>query len=64
MEIGLSQERGRPDGMTIDNVGNLWIAKYVRSEVIRCVPKSGDRIGVPARSVRTCCFGGNNMRTL
>lgn len=73
---GLSNERvaieippshGKPDGMTIDTLGNLWIALFGGSAVECWNPGTGKqqaRIEVPARNVTSCVFGGHRFGTL
>jgi len=57
----------RPDGMTIDADGNLWVAMYEGAGVLGCDPRSGKvfaRIDVPARKTTSCAFGGTDLRDL
>ncbi len=60
-------EEGRPDGMTIDQDGNLWVAFFGGSKV-RCIrPTDGAtlvEIAVPALNITSCCFGGADYGTL
>lgn len=61
------EERGRPDGMTIDANGNLWVALYDGGAVVCCDPRTGrllDRVEIPARRTTSCAFGGPGLRTL
>lgn len=56
-----------PDGMTIDNNGNLWVAMWGGASVQCFDPKTGqivDSVAVPALQTTCCCFGGKNMQTL
>lgn len=58
---------GVPDGMCIDNEGNVWIAFWGGGQVCRFNPGTGkllSRIRVPAPQVTSCCFGGENLDTL
>lgn len=53
---------GRPDGMTVDADGMLWIAHWDGSRVTRWNPKSGkllDTIWLPVSRVTSCTFGGS-----
>lgn len=66
-KLDLSSQVGKPDGMTIDKQGYLWISMFGGYSVIRCDPYNGDvvdRIELPTKFVTSCCFGGNNMRTM
>ena len=65
--IDVPKELGMPDGMTIDNNGNLWIAMWGGFSVICWNPSSGkiiDKIEVEVPNVTCCVFGGENMDTL
>jgi sugar lactone lactonase YvrE len=60
-------ERGRPDGMTIDERGFLWVALYEGGAVVCCDPESGailERIRVPASRTTSCAFGGPDLGEL
>lgn len=56
-----------PDGMTIDNNGNLWIA-YCHGGCVACYnPHSGKqlhRVDVPCLETTACAFGGENLDEL
>ncbi len=60
-------DEGRPDGMTIDNDGYLWVAFFGGGKV-RCIrPSDGAtlaQIDVPALNITSCCFGGADYGTL
>lgn len=63
----LGDESGIPDGMTIDQKGNLWIALWGGNAVIAVDPVNGDivdRIELPVSQVTSCCFGGTDDKTL
>jgi sugar lactone lactonase YvrE len=65
--IKIPKEFGAPDGMTIDSVGNLWVAMWGGFSVICWNPNSGklvERINVAAPNVTSCAFGGKYMNTL
>lgn len=56
-----------PDGMTIDNEGNLWVAMWGGASVQCFDPNTGqiiDSISVPALQTTCCTFGGENRQTL
>lgn len=60
-------DMGSPDGMTIDSEGMLWIAFYRGGCVARWNPETGEllqQVDIPAPHVTSCCFGGNDLRTL
>ncbi len=59
--IAIPPERGKPDGMTIDAEGMLWIALWGGGCVQRWDPHSGRllaTLAVPARRVSSCALGG------
>jgi sugar lactone lactonase YvrE len=58
--VALDAEAGTPDGMTVDEEGNLWVACFGGASV-RCFSPSGqelERISFPVRQVTSCAFGG------
>ena len=58
---------GSPDGMCIDEEDMLWVAHWGGNCVRRWNPFTGkaiDKIDVPAPHVTSCCFGGENLKTL
>lgn len=58
---------GRPDGMTIDAEGRLWIAHWDGGRVSRWNPDDGQmllEIPLPAAHVTSCTFGGSNLDCL
>jgi sugar lactone lactonase YvrE len=65
--IDVPAEMGSPDGMTIDEDGNLWIALWGGSAVACWDPESGEllrKIEVPAKNVTSCAFGDEDLATL
>lgn len=65
--IKIPVEMGSPDGMTIDEEGNVWIALWNGSAVGCWNPESGEllrKIYVPAKNVTSCAFGGEDLGTL
>ncbi|MDA0989511.1 MAG: SMP-30/gluconolactonase/LRE family protein [Verrucomicrobia bacterium] len=65
--IEVSDEEGKPDGMTIDAEDKLWIAHWGGSRVVRWDPDNGSvmqRIGVAATHTTACAFGGKNLDQL
>lgn len=60
-------EFGRPDGMTVDSEGMLWIAHWGGASVTRWDPELGEMIAVvnvPATQVTSVAFGGEELGTL
>jgi len=57
----LPEDAGLPDGMSIDNEGNLWIALWGGGSVICLDPGQKrviEKIELPVTKVTSCCFGG------
>lgn len=58
---------GYPDGMTIDENDNLWVALWGGSAVGNFNSKTGElirKIEVPAKNVTSCAFGDDDLGTL
>ncbi|CAH4037887.1 regucalcin-like [Pieris brassicae] len=58
---------GTPDGTTIDTDGNLWIAVFNGSCVIKIDPRTGtllQKVPIPALQVTSVIFGGPNYDVL
>lgn len=58
---------GVPDGMTRDDEGMLWVAHWGGGFVGRYDPRTGAllaKVEAPASQTSSCCFGGEDMRTL
>jgi gluconolactonase len=56
-----------PDGMTIDNKGNLYLALFGGHSVVKIDPKSGailQKIEIPTGQVTSVAFGGPNLDIL
>ncbi len=65
--ITVAPELGYPDGMSIDNNDNLWIAMWGGHQVCQFDPRKGEHqcsIHVPAKNVTSCAFGGPNLEQL
>lgn len=65
--IEISEALGRPDGMTIDSDGNLWICLWGGAAVGCWNPDTGEllrKINVPALNVTSCAFGDSDLGTL
>ncbi|WP_323764736.1 SMP-30/gluconolactonase/LRE family protein [Marinovum sp.] len=57
---------GKPDGLTVDAEGTLWVAICDRGRVLGLRP-DGEivaQIDLPCEIVTNCCFGGADLRTL
>jgi sugar lactone lactonase YvrE len=64
--VSIDRRDGIPDGLTVDDEGGVWVALYGGS----CVRRYDDRgqlgavLDVPAEKVTSCCFGGDDGRSL
>ncbi|MDX6399511.1 MAG: hypothetical protein QOF27_117 [Gaiellaceae bacterium] len=64
--VSIDRSDGIPDGLTVDDEGGVWVALYGGS----CVRRYDDRgrldavLEVPAENVTSCCFGGDDGRSL
>ena len=71
-EAGLTARRafaeveGRPDGLTVDALGGVWVALSDRSRVHRYTPegKLDEVVEVRARKLTACAFGGAGLDEL
>ena len=57
----------QPDGLAVDESGNVWIADVSGSGAVRAFDPSGAevaRVEVPARMVTSVCFGGADRRDM
>lgn len=55
----------QPDGLAVDEDGNVWVADVSGSRSVRIFSPAGDevaRIAVPAKMVTSICFGGADRR--
>jgi len=65
--VEVASEMGFPDGMTIDEEGNIWVALWGGSAVGCWNPETGKLIRtveVPAKNVTSCAFGDDDLATL
>jgi sugar lactone lactonase YvrE len=64
--VDLSAEAKRPDGLTVDEQGGVWVALSNGGAVRRYTPDGvlDDVVEVPARKVTACTFGGPNLNQL
>ena len=64
--VSIDETVGIPDGLTVDDEGGVWVALYGGS----CVRRYDERgrldavLEVPAENVTSCCFGGDDGRSL
>jgi sugar lactone lactonase YvrE len=58
--VDLSAESKRPDGLTVDEQGGVWVALFNSGVVRRYTPDGvlNEVIEVPAKKVTACTFGG------
>jgi sugar lactone lactonase YvrE len=65
--FAIPESEGKPDGMTIDENGRLWIALYGGGGVGCWDPETGEmllKVKVPAPHTTSCAFGGERLDTL
>ena len=65
--VSAPEEWGKPDGITIDSKGNLWVALWGGHAVGHFDPKNGqliEKFEVPAKNVTSCAFGGKDLDIL
>jgi sugar lactone lactonase YvrE len=64
--VAIDESDGIPDGLTVDDEGGVWVALYGGS----CIHRYDERgrldavLEVPAENVTSCCFGGDDGRSL
>jgi len=59
--------KGIPDGMCIDEKGNLWVALFSGGKIAHIDPVAGnliDHIEFPATNITSVAFGGPNLDIL
>lgn len=65
--IAVPPEYGKPDGMTIDTEGRLWVAMFHGACVTVWDPERAElvrKVDIPAKNVTSVAFGGPEMSTL
>ncbi|CAH2085064.1 unnamed protein product [Euphydryas editha] len=66
-DIEKSDVSGILDGMTLDSDGNLWVAVFNSSSVVKIDPETGkilQRVPIPALQVTSVTFGGPKLDVL
>ena len=64
--VSIDRSDGIPDGLTVDDEGGVWVALYGGS-CVRRYDEGGHLdavLEVPAENVTSCCFGGDDGRSL
>lgn len=64
--IVIERGAGIPDGLTVDDEGGIWVALWGGACIRRYSPEGElERVvDVPADNVTSCCFGGEDGRSL
>ncbi|CAN5728114.1 SMP-30/gluconolactonase/LRE family protein [soil metagenome] len=64
--ITFAANDGKPDGLTVDEDGCLWVAVWDAWQVARYSPDGREiqRIRMPVPRPTSCCFGGPSLETL
>jgi sugar lactone lactonase YvrE len=64
--VDLSDEERRPDGLTVDEQGGIWVALSNGGAVRRYTPggELDEVVEAPARKVTACTFGGPDLDQL
>jgi hypothetical protein len=64
--IVFNEADGKPDGLTVDADGCLWVAAWDAWHIARFAPdgKLLQRIRLPVSRPTSCCFGGPSLETL
>jgi sugar lactone lactonase YvrE len=64
--VTLPSGGGRPDGLTVDEEGGVWVAVYGGAAVQRYTPdgRLDMVVTVPTPHVTSCTFGGGDLRDL
>ena len=65
--VDIPNEWGLPDGMTLDENGNLWVALWDGHRIIQIDKDRGvviNEISVPCPKASSCAFGGDDLSEL
>ncbi|BCQ34513.1 hypothetical protein ERHA54_19610 [Erwinia rhapontici] len=59
-------ELGRPDGIALDKEGGLWVCQFNGGCLLRYDSNGclSDRVIMPVPRPTSCCFGGEDLKTL
>ena len=57
---------GKPDGLTVDAEGGIWVAVISHGQIHRYTPEGAldEVIEVPVQKTTACTFGGDDLGTL
>ncbi|RXG69935.1 Regucalcin [Armadillidium vulgare] len=59
--------KGKPDGMSIDENDNLWVACFDGFQILNIDPRKGKLLRIvdmPSRNITSTCWGGPDYSTL
>ncbi len=65
--VEVDPKDGHPDGMTMDEDGNLWVAMWGGTKLCIYNPEKGEKLGelrTPNLHTSCCTFGGKDLKTL
>ncbi|HEY6608825.1 MAG TPA: SMP-30/gluconolactonase/LRE family protein, partial [Candidatus Limnocylindria bacterium] len=64
--IDATDEQGKPDGLTVDSAGDLWVAMWGIGSVRRYGPDGMLRqeLAIPAAQTTSCAFAGPGLHRL
>jgi sugar lactone lactonase YvrE len=64
--INVADENVYPDGLTVDSMGGIWSAMWGAGNITRfhSTGEIDTIIELPVKNVTSCCFGGNELKTL
>jgi sugar lactone lactonase YvrE len=64
--VHVSQRGAAPDGLTVDEEGDIWVALYGGWAVNRYAPDGSLRatVDMPVAQATSCAFGGDDRGTL
>jgi sugar lactone lactonase YvrE len=64
--VAIEETDGTPDGLTLDDEGGVWVALYGGGRVRRYDERGrlDAVLEVPGENVTSCCFGGEDGRSL
>jgi len=65
--VNFPKEYGFPDGITIDNEDNVWVAHWEGSRITRWNPRTGKlllTIPIPTKRVTSVAFGGPKLNDI